>query len=128
MRHVAIIGGGFGGLGLAIRLQAKGFAVTLYEQHDVPGGRAGRILKNGYRFDTGPSLITAIDEVRSLFEIGGDTLENYVRMTRLQPFYRIYFGGSDPLGLWGRSICDARRDSPSFSTGCPAVSGVYESD
>jgi monoamine oxidase len=40
--RVVVIGGGLGGLAVALRLQASGCDVTVLEQRDVPGGRVGR--------------------------------------------------------------------------------------
>ncbi|MBN1269296.1 MAG: FAD-dependent oxidoreductase, partial [Kiritimatiellae bacterium] len=56
-QHAAIIGGGFGGLSAAIHLQCAGFDVTIYEANDRVGGRANLIEQDGFRFDTGPSLL-----------------------------------------------------------------------
>jgi len=39
-RSAIVIGAGFGGLALAIRLQAAGIATTVIEARDRPGGRA----------------------------------------------------------------------------------------
>ncbi|HYX50169.1 MAG TPA: FAD-dependent oxidoreductase, partial [Ktedonobacteraceae bacterium] len=54
-----VIGGGFGGLATAIRLQAAGNRVTLVEARERLGGRAYQLKQDGFTFDMGPSLITA---------------------------------------------------------------------
>lgn len=54
----AVIGAGFGGLALAIRLQAAGIGTTLIEARDKPGGRAYQWMRDGFTFDAGPTVIT----------------------------------------------------------------------
>ncbi|NQW30215.1 MAG: phytoene desaturase [Ignavibacteria bacterium] len=91
MKKVIVIGGGFGGLAEAIRLQARGYAVTILEKRDQVGGRAYQLKKNGYTFDMGPSLITAPDIIESVFLAAGKKSADYIEVEKLDPFYRIYF-------------------------------------
>lgn len=91
MKKVAIIGSGFGGLSLAIRLQSKGYKVTIFEKQEKVGGHAYQLKKNGYTFDLGPSLITAPSIIRSIFDAAGEKMEDHLDLMRLDPFYRIYF-------------------------------------
>lgn len=88
---VSIIGSGFGGLSLAIRLQAAGYEVTIHEKRPHIGGRAYRLEEKGYVFDMGPSLVTAPSIIRSIFESADRRLEDYVDLVPLDPFYRIFF-------------------------------------
>ncbi len=71
MKRIAVIGSGFGGLAEAIRLQAKGFAVTVFEKRAQVGGRAYQLVKKGYTFDMGPSLVTAPFIIDRVFEAAG---------------------------------------------------------
>ncbi len=91
MKRIIVIGSGFGGLAAAIRLQAKGFDVTIFEKQDMVGGHAYQLKKDGYTFDMGPSLITAPDILRAIFEAAGKKMEDYLDLIYLDPFYRIYF-------------------------------------
>ena len=92
MKHkIVVIGSGFGGLAAAIRLQAKGRQVTLLEKNAKVGGHAYQLVKNGYTFDMGPSIITAPDLIQRLFECAGMRMEDYLDLVKLDPFYRIYF-------------------------------------
>jgi len=91
LKSIAIIGSGFGGLSLAVRLQSNGYQVTIYEKNQMIGGHASQIKEKGYTFDMGPSLITAPDILNSLFASAGKKVEEYLEMERLDPFYRIYF-------------------------------------
>ena len=58
-KHIAVIGSGFGGLGAAIRLAARGHRVEIFEKLDKAGGRAYTIEAGGFKFDTGPTAISA---------------------------------------------------------------------
>lgn len=91
MNKIIVIGSGFGGLAAAIRLQARGFDVTLLEKNAKVGGHAYQLKKNGYTFDMGPSLITAPDIIRRVFQAAGKHMENYLDLIKLAPFYRIYY-------------------------------------
>lgn len=103
MQHIIVIGSGFGGLAVAIRLQARGFQVTMLEKNALAGGHAYQLKKNGYTFDMGPSLITAPDLIRAIFHTAGRRLEDYVDMVRLDPFYRLYFHDGSHLDYTGDS-------------------------
>ncbi len=96
-----VIGGGFGGLATAIRLQAAGHAVTLVEARDRLGGRAYQLKKDGFTFDMGPSLITAPHLLDDLWRAAGRSLEEDVTLLPLSPFYRIYFHDGRYFDYWG---------------------------
>ncbi len=85
----AVIGSGFGGLALAIRLQSAGFDTTIYEARDKPGGRAYVYEDQGFTFDAGPTVITDPDCLRELFALTGRSLEDYVELMDVMPFYRL---------------------------------------
>ena len=90
-RKIVIIGSGFGGLAAAIRLQARGMHVTLLEKNAKVGGHASQLVKDGYTFDMGPSIITAPDLIQGVFACAGVRMEDYLDLVKLDPFYRIYF-------------------------------------
>jgi phytoene desaturase len=89
--RAAVIGGGFGGLALAIRLQAAGFRTVLFEKRDLPGGRAYVYRDAGFTFDAGPTVITAPDCLRELFGLAGRRMDDYVRLLPVSPFYRLFW-------------------------------------
>lgn len=91
MKKIAVIGAGFGGLSVGIRLQAAGFQVTIFEKNARVGGHAYLLEKEGYRFDMGPSLITAPSVIEDIFNAAGKKLSDYLELIPLDPFYRIYF-------------------------------------
>ena len=86
-----VIGSGFGGLASAIRLQAAGYRVTLFEAREQLGGRAAQLREGGYTFDMGPTLITAPHLLRDLWATAGRDFDFDVPMRQLDPFYRIHF-------------------------------------
>jgi phytoene desaturase len=102
-KKVAIIGSGFGGLSAAIRLQSRGFQVTIFEKNEMVGGHAYQLKKDGYTFDMGPSLITAPDIIQKVFRSAGRKMENYIDLISLDPYYRIYFHDKSFLDYNGDS-------------------------
>lgn len=89
-KKVIVIGSGFGGLGAAARLAARGYAVELFEKRDKVGGRAYVYEINGYKFDGGPTVITAPFMFDDLFALAGKRREDYVPFVKCEPFYRIF--------------------------------------
>lgn len=91
MKKAVVIGSGFGGLAIAIRLQHKGVQTTVLEKRDKAGGRAYVIEEEGFKFDCGPTIITAPYLMEELFELCGKKAKNYYSLTPLSPYYRVYF-------------------------------------
>lgn len=87
---IIIIGTGFGGLGAAARLASQGYQVKLFEKRDKPGGRAYVYEQNGFKFDGGPTVITAPFMFDDIFAQAGRRREDYVEFIQLDPFYRIF--------------------------------------
>jgi phytoene desaturase len=87
---VIVIGSGFGGLGAAVRLAAKGYDVEIFEKRDKPGGRGYVYEMDGFKFDGGPTVITAPFMFDDLFALAGRKREDYVKFVPLDPFYRIF--------------------------------------
>ena len=84
-----MIGSGFGGLALAIRLQSAGIPTLILEQRDKPGGRAYVYHDQGFTFDAGPTVITDPTALEELFALSGRRLEDYARLLPVSPFYRL---------------------------------------
>lgn len=89
MTTAAVIGSGFGGLALAIRLQSAGVQTTLIEARDKPGGRAYVFEDDGFKFDAGPTVITDPTCLEELFALSGRKLSDYVELISVAPFYRL---------------------------------------
>ena len=90
-KEVIIIGGGLGGLAAGIRLAARGCRVTICEQSDSFGGKMNSWESNGFRFDTGPSLITMPWVFAEVFQLAGCRLEDYVDMIPMNPLAHYSF-------------------------------------
>lgn len=88
-RTAAVIGSGFGGLALAVRLQSAGIATTLYEARDKPGGRAYVFADQGFTFDAGPTVVTDPTCLEELFALSGRRIADYVDLLPVHPFYRL---------------------------------------
>lgn len=88
-KKIAVIGSGFGGLSAAIRLQAAGYDVRIFEKRDMAGGRAYVYRENGFTFDAGPTVITAPECLEELFALKGKKMSDYVEMMPVTPFYRL---------------------------------------
>jgi phytoene desaturase len=95
-----VIGAGFGGLALAIRLQSMGFQVTLVDNRDKPGGRAYVYEEDGYKFDGGPTVITDPNCLRELWELTDRNMDDYVTLLPVDPFYRLQWEDGDTLDYW----------------------------
>ena len=89
-KRIVVIGSGFGGLSAAIRLRAQGHQVTLFEKLDKPGGRAYTFEVEGFKFDAGPTVITAPDMLEDLWTAADRRIQDYVDLVQLDPFYRIF--------------------------------------
>jgi phytoene desaturase len=87
----AVIGSGFGGLAVAIRLQAAGCRTVIFEKRDQPGGRAYVYRDQGFIFDAGPTVITAPECLRELFSVAGKSMTDYVELLPVHPFYRLFW-------------------------------------
>lgn len=100
--HVVIVGAGLGGLAAAVRLRHRGYAVTLVERHEEPGGRCGLWESEGFRFDTGPTLLLMVEYLRALFEEVGRPMEAYVSLVQLDPNYRVHYADGTTLDVTSR--------------------------
>lgn len=92
-----VIGSGIGGIALAARLAARGFIVTVLEKTADPGGRCGRLVKDGHRFDTGPTLFLMPDIFSETYAALGQRMEDHLHLNRVDPTYQIRF--SDGLEM-----------------------------
>jgi phytoene desaturase len=88
-KRAIVIGAGFGGLALAIRLQSAGIATTLVEGRDKPGGRGYHWKREGFTFDAGPTVITEPPCLRELWELSGSDMSQDVHLLPVSPFYRL---------------------------------------
>ncbi len=113
--HALVIGSGFGGLAAAVRLQARGWRVTVLEKLDAPGGRAYVHHQNGHVFDAGPTIITVPGLFEELWRLAGRRFDHEVTLKAMDPFYRIRFPDGDHFNYSGdpeRMLAEVTRISP----------------
>jgi phytoene desaturase len=91
MTKAVVIGAGFGGLALAIRLQAAGIETSVIEARDRPGGRAYVWEKDGFTFDAGPTVVTDPDCLDQLWRLAGHDMRDDVTLLPVMPFYRLHW-------------------------------------
>jgi phytoene desaturase len=113
-RRAVVIGAGFGGLSVAIRLLADGYDVTVLERRATIGGRASRIRDRGFTWDTGPSLITMPWLFDEVFRIAGSSLAAEARLHELEPMYRIHWTGEPRHFDFLRSVPGLRGEIAKF--------------
>ena len=98
--RVVVVGAGLGGLSAAAHLRGRGHDVLVVERAQVPGGRNGLLEKGGYRFDTGPTVFTMPELLRSTFEAVGAEMDDFVRLLLVDPMYRATYHDGSELRVW----------------------------
>ncbi len=104
--NVIVIGAGVGGLSAAIRLAAKGLQVRVLERLPNAGGKLNLLEEAGYRFDTGPSLVTLPWVFEDLFAAANEKMSDWLELIRLEPVCRYFY--PDGTGF------DASADMPTM--------------
>ena len=105
MKRVIVCGAGIGGMVTALYLSHKGFEVEIFEKNLKPGGKMNEFVKDGYRFDTGPSLITMPYVFREFFEEIGKDIKDHFELTELDNSCRYFWDD----GTVFNSYCDEKR-------------------
>jgi phytoene desaturase len=90
-KRVCIIGAGIAGLSAGIRLARREYDVTIFEKEKSPGGKASSIGFDGFRFDTGPSLVTMCNVIEELFSDSGEDITDYLNISKLDILCRYFY-------------------------------------
>jgi phytoene desaturase len=130
---VVIVGAGLGGLSAACHLAGAGYDVTVVEAADGPGGRAGLAELGGYRFDTGPTVLTMPGLVERCFHAAGVEMADMLTLEPVDPMYRaVYADGSELHVRQGREAmaAEVRRvcgpeDAAAFERFCDWLGRLY---
>jgi phytoene desaturase len=96
-RSAIVVGSGLGGLSGALHLATKGFRVMLFEKNDTIGGKMNEVVHEGFRFDTGPSLLTMPFVIDELFASVGKKREDTLEFVPVDPVCRYFFSDGSSL-------------------------------
>jgi len=118
--RVVVVGAGLSGLSAALRLAGAGRQVTVLEREAVPGGRNGLLERDGYRFDTGPTVLTMPDLIADALGAVGEELDDWLTLKPLDPLYRAFY----PDG----SVLDVHADVDAMAEEIRSVIGAREAD
>lgn len=99
MQSALVIGAGIGGLAAAARLARAGYQVTVLEKSSRPGGRVSIVQKDGFRFDTGPTLFLMPAVFEETYAALGESMKDHLDLIRLDPTYRVRFHDGTTLDL-----------------------------
>jgi phytoene desaturase len=91
VKKIIIIGAGLGGLSAAVRLAKSGFSVTVLEKNETVGGKVNFVEADGYKFDTGASLLTMKHVLEDVFSFAGRELKDYLDIAPLEPICRYFW-------------------------------------
>jgi phytoene desaturase len=119
--RIAIIGSGLGGLSAAVRLATAGHDVTVLEKNERIGGKMNVLELGGYRFDTGPTLLTMPFVLRDLFASAGKRLEDALDLLPLDPACRYIY----PDGSMLDAHSDTARMEDALSSFSPTDAGAF---
>ncbi len=100
MRKTVVIGAGLGGLSAAIRLAKAGYDVTILEQNSKTGGKANEIRRDGFRFDTGPSLLTMPFVIEQLFDEVGLRAGDYLEFIQPEVLCKYHYPSGKIVNAW----------------------------
>lgn len=100
MKRVLIIGAGMGGLATALRLGYHGFNVTVVEKQPLAGGRSNLFAENGFRADTGPTIMVMKSAFEEMYCSIGHDIDQRIQFVQLNPNYRVYYHDGTQLDLY----------------------------
>ncbi len=99
MQSAVVIGAGIGGIAIAARLVRNGYKVTVFEKNSSPGGRFNAIERDGFRFDTGPTLFLMPEIFAETYSALGERMEDHLDLIRLEPTYRVHLHDKTAINL-----------------------------
>ncbi len=98
-RTALVIGAGIGGIATAGRLARNGYDVTVVEKEATPGGRCNQIIRDGHRFDIGPTLFLMPEIWEETFAALGEKMSDHLDLKRIDPTYKVHFDDGLQLEL-----------------------------
>lgn len=100
-KKVVVLGGGIGGLAVAILLKIKGFEVDVFEQNSYLGGKLAEKTIQNFRFDLGPSLLTYPQNLEFLFKQCGRNMDDYLKIEKLEITSKNFFSDNKIVNIYG---------------------------
>jgi 1-hydroxycarotenoid 3,4-desaturase len=97
--RTVVIGAGMGGLAAAIRLQAAGLRVSLFDAHGWPGGKMRTVPSEAGPVDAGPTVLTMRNVFDDLFAATGTALEDSVSLIEEELLARHFWPDGSTLDL-----------------------------
>jgi phytoene desaturase len=94
-----VIGAGIGGIATAARLARSGYRVTVLEKNARPGGRCDQLVRDGHRFDIGPTLFLMPEVFAETYAALGERMADHLDLRRIDPTYTIRFDDGVRLSL-----------------------------
>ncbi len=129
----AIIGSGLGGIAASIRLSLMGFEVDVYEKNSCPGGKAGQVLGNGFRFDSGPSVLTMPFVLEELFQSAGENMSDYIKLKKLEINCKYFYDDktiinaySDQHKFINELVNNTSENEKNITKICTQTKNIYE--
>jgi phytoene desaturase len=98
-QKVVVVGAGLAGLSAALRLAGAGRDVTVIERESVPGGRNGLLNKDGYAFDTGPTVLTMPSLIQDAFSAVGEDMKDWLELMPVSPLYRAFYADGSQIDV-----------------------------
>ena len=132
--RVVVLGAGLGGLSAACHLAGRGHEVVVLEREAVPGGRAGVLERDGFRFDTGPTVLTMAGILGDTFAAAGADMADHVRLSPVDPLYRACFADGSTIRVRAgreamlaelREVCGPA-EAAGFERFCRWLTELYE--
>lgn len=126
-KSAIVVGGGVGGLCTAARLLKNGYSVTVIEKETMVGGRAHRLKKGDYTFDTGPTLLMMTDVLYDTFKYCGKDFDDYITLLQLEPNYQVAFSDKSRI-LVSSNLPKFHNELARFDPKAPSQFYSYFSD
>jgi phytoene desaturase len=129
-----VIGAGLGGLSAACHLAGRGHEVVVIDREAVPGGRAGIVEEEGFRIDSGPTVLTMVGLLETTFAAAGAGLDDHLTLRLLDPTYRACFPDGSELRVRPDRHAMAEevrtfagsREAAAFERFCAWLSRLYQ--
>lgn len=118
MTKAIVIGSGIAGLATAIRLARQGICVEIYEASGQAGGKITEKSFDGFRFDSGPSLLTLPELLNDILDP-----EYQIKVNKLEIITRYFY----PDGLKLTAYSDVSKFSEEVESKLSVPAGKVKS-